>query len=219
MIGGDRYGYLSTRPLSDLINQLQMFRIMLCCLLAVLLLACIEKQPVQQVALKEKEWPDSLLTASGDRIITRTFDTLRASLVSAIQSQGFPGAIEFCNVKAGALTSLYGDSVSVRRTAIRFRNPANKPDSLEAQILQSWNRLMNDGQKLQPRMIRTGGQIHYFKPIITQGMCLNCHGSPKGQILPATAEAIRKHYPDDLAIDFQEGDLRGAWHLIFDKSP
>lgn len=180
--------------------------------------SCAKKETVdnERVAA-EKVWSDSLLIAAGDLIISETFDTLRQSLLTAIGSEDFAGAISFCNEKANALTSLYSDSVKVRRTALRFRNPDNRPDSLEAEILRLWSAGMESGEKPQARLIRERSRTHYFKPIHMQAMCVNCHGAPQKNIQPATMAAIKKHYPDDLAIDFQEGDLRGSWHLIFEQ--
>lgn len=188
------------------------------CVAFVFLMAvsCKKKKPIESEIVKSQT-PDSLYIIAGEKIIANTFDTLRQSLLSAIQTQGFPHAIDFCNEKANAITVLYGDSVTVRRTAVRYRNLANKPDSLELQVFDTWLREMQSGAGLHGKLIRdpSDDQIHYFKPIVMQALCMNCHGVPQKNIQPATLSAIRKHYPQDLAIDFEEGDLRGAWHLVF----
>jgi cytochrome c553 len=46
-------------------------------------------------------------------------------------------------------------------------------------------------------------------------MCLNCHGAPGKEIAAATVSKIQELYPDDSAVDFKEGDLRGVWHIVF----
>ena len=61
-------------------------------------------------------------------------------------------------------------------------------------------------------------EIHFFKPILLQAMCLNCHGSPGEHIQAPTLARIQQLYPNDRAVNFKEGDLRGVWHIIF-KSP
>ena len=152
---------------------------------------------------------------TGDRIVAETFDTLRKSLLTAVQRQGFEEAIDFCSEKASALTSLYGDTVMVRRTSLRYRNPGNKPDSLETHVLEAWEREVSAGHKPVTSVFRDEGRVHYFKPITMQALCVNCHGSPGKDIQPPTLTAIRKQYPGDKAIGFKEGDLRGSWHLIF----
>jgi hypothetical protein len=41
------------------------------------------------------------------------------------------------------------------------------------------------------------------------GPCLACHGSPK-QFDVAVADLLREKYPDDRAVGYKVGDLRGA---------
>lgn len=184
--------------------------------LTIFFMGCSER-PSGDASHAQYPWSDSLVTRTGDQIVARTFDTLRNSLVRAIGSEGFPGAISFCRQRAGVLTSAYSDSVSIRRTALRYRNPENRPDTLELEILNTWGSQMGEGKVPGGIVVRAGGRVHYFKPIMMQPLCMNCHGVPGVNIQPATLEAIRRHYPDDLAVDFVAGDLRGAWHLIFQQ--
>lgn len=160
---------------------------------------------------QQAEIHDSVYTAAGDRLVMATFDTLRNSLARAIGTYGVDGAIGFCNTNALPLTNSFADTVVIRRTALRYRNPQNKPDSLEHLILSR----MNLEQTPRARIIRASGRVHYFKPIITQGMCLNCHGKPNTDITPSTMASITKLYRQDLAVGFDQGTLRGLWHVIF----
>ena len=101
-------------------------------------ISCTTNKPDEKTAEKEPI-PDSVYTKKGNEIVALTFDTLRNSLLNAINSQGVDGAITFCNENAYPLTTTYADSVVVRRTALRYRNPDNKPDSLEQLILDEMN--------------------------------------------------------------------------------
>lgn len=182
-----------------------------------LFIACVSKQDMNESAKGQEAWSDSLVIVAGDRIVAETFDTLRQSLMSAIQEKGVSGAIPFCSENAVSLTTAYADTVAIRRTALRVRNPQNAPDSLETYVLQSWQGDVRSDRTPVGKVVRTKGQIHYFKPIMMQALCMNCHGAPQLNIQPATLSAIKERYPDDLAIDFVEGELRGSWHLIFDQ--
>ncbi|MDH3268745.1 MAG: DUF3365 domain-containing protein, partial [Ignavibacteria bacterium] len=51
--------------------------------------------------------------------------------------------------------------------------------------------------------------LRYLKPIIIQAECLNCHGS-QTEIMPDVRNLITQKYPDDKAIGYKPGDLRGA---------
>lgn len=154
---------------------------------------------------------DSMYLNEGNRLALATFDTLRISLQKAIAEKGFDGAVPFCNLQALTLTNTYkSDDVLIKRVSLKFRNPGNAPDSLEREVL---NKLV---AVQQPQIIRVSkNEVHYFKPIIMQAMCLSCHGDPKKDIQPKVKEEINRLYPDDKAIGYKEGELRGSWHLIF----
>src|SRR5690606_33455722 len=109
---------------------------------------------------------DSVYMQQGDRIIAATFDTLRNALLSAIGQHGFDSAISFCNQEAYTLTNIYGDSVIIRRTAARIRNPDNAPDSLEQAVWQAIHSSILEGNKPGNQLIREpdSHEVHYFKP-------------------------------------------------------
>jgi hypothetical protein len=160
---------------------------------------------------------DSVYINAGNHTVARTFDTLRNSLLKAIHEKGFPGAITFCNEKAYAITNTYADSITVGRTAVRYRNPENRPDSLESSVLKAMEEQMKTATTPGIKLVRntSTGEIHFFKPIMLQPLCLNCHGAPEKQIQNTTLARIQELYPDDRAVNFKEGDLRGVWHIVF----
>jgi Protein of unknown function (DUF3365) len=180
-------------------------------------MSCAKKKANVEDVLVVEPIADSVYLREGNRIAARTFDTLRSALLSAIGSQGIEGAFDFCNVKAYPLTATYADSVLLRRTSLRFRNPNNQPDSLELLVLTEMEELMNSKKMPMPKIVRRGssGEVHFFKPILLQSVCLNCHGAPGMQIQRTTLARIKQLYPNDLAVNFKEGDLRGAWHITF----
>jgi hypothetical protein len=167
----------------------------------------------------ESPIPDSVYVQAGNTLVSHTFDTLRSALLNAIGSHGMEGAITFCNEKAFPITAIYADSVVIKRAAMRYRNPDNQPDSLESAVMEEMERQLISGVPTV-KMIRSDSsdEIHFFKPILLQAMCLNCHGNPGQDIQSSTLSRIQQLYPDDRAVNFKEGDLRGVWHIIF-KSP
>lgn len=158
--------------------------------------------------------------STGDSIVTLTFDTLRNTLLKAIGEKGFPGAVEFCNTEALQLTNTYAaKGIQVKRSSDKLRNPSNAPDELENELLKFYRQLKEEKKELRPFIKKdTMGNQHYFKPILVQTMCLNCHGHQEKDIKPVTLEMIHKKYPGDKAIDYKEGDLRGLWHVIFNAA-
>ena len=51
--------------------------------------------------------------------------------------------------------------------------------------------------------------LRYLRPIFIQAECLNCHGS-EIDMQQETKELIAGKYPNDKAINYKLGDLRGA---------
>ena len=179
-------------------------------LLLVTVISCTEKKkPDDDVALRSK----------GDSLITQTFDTLRNTLLGAIGEKGFPGAVSFCNTEALPLTNSYVyEGIIIKRSSDKIRNSANAPDSIEQEILSVYLQMKKDKQELKSVLKKdAAGNYHYFKPILLQTMCLNCHGDKTTQIKPDTWESIRQKYPADSAFNYKEGGLRGIWHITFKK--
>ena len=56
-----------------------------------------------------------------------------------------------------------------------------------------------------------------YYPIETNKMCLQCHGLPNTQILPATLTKLKHLYPTDKAIGYGENELRGIWVIEMNK--
>jgi hypothetical protein len=59
--------------------------------------------------------------------------------------------------------------------------------------------------------VTEGGKqsYRYMRALPTQPLCLNCHGSPE-QLTPAVLEKLKALYPDDKAVGYRPGDIRGA---------
>ena len=53
-------------------------------------------------------------------------------------------------------------------------------------------------------------QNNYY-PIVTNAMCMQCHGKKDLQIKPETLAAIGEFYPEDKATGYGENELRGIW--------
>jgi len=52
-------------------------------------------------------------------------------------------------------------------------------------------------------------ELRYAKAIVTQQLCVNCHGKPEDIPTPLL-EKIRAEYPEDQATGYSVGKLRGA---------
>ena len=155
----------------------------------------------------------------GDNLARISFDTLRNTLLLAIMKEGTAGAVSFCKERASGLTGAYAtEGIAISRTSLKYRNPENKPDEMSAGVLAAMQSLIDKSEKAVP-VLRSdeNGTVHYYKPILVQAMCLNCHGAVPGQIQQDVLARIDSLYPGDLARNYKEGELRGAWHIRFEK--
>lgn len=103
------------------------------------------------------------------------------------------------------------EGVSMKRTALKLRNPKNAPDDFERRVLEEWAK---EGADREPRaeVVPTpegGRELRFLKPIVLQPLCAACHG-PAEEIPAPVRAALAERYPEDRATGFRPGDLRGA---------
>ena len=159
----------------------------------------------------------------GDQVAGRLFASLMTTLQEKIAAEGPESAIAYCRLEALPLTSQVTEEFpsvkSVRRTALRVRNPANTPDATDQSVLEEWLASWNPSVPPPPvikEYSATDGtkELRYYRPVPVMATCLACHGS--GEEIPGNVRAaIERDYPQDDAVDFQEGDLRGAIAVTF----
>lgn len=154
---------------------------------------------------------DQRLTQSRD-ITARFQQALGARLMSSLSTGGPVEAIGICNVDAPAIAARLSEETGARvgRTALRVRNPENTPDQAARTVLAGFQRDLEAGLTVSSEhfMTQPDGSARYMKAIVTQPLCLACHGSA---LAPEVAAAVTEHYPEDQATGFAVGDLRGAF--------
>lgn len=169
----------------------------------------------QHTELTEQQKSEILL--KGKEITSQSFVTLSNNLQKAIQSEGKIGALKYCQLKAMPLTDSIAAhyQVQIKRTALKLRNAQNTPDEKETEILKTYQKDLEQNADLKPIITKEGEVIRFFSPIILQPNCIACHGSVSTEIGNEVYEQILNQYPNDLAINFKPGDLRGIWSLTF----
>ncbi|MHC4547371.1 MAG: Tll0287-like domain-containing protein [Planctomycetota bacterium] len=142
----------------------------------------------------------------------RLMETLFAELTRALEAGPTEHALEVCGAKAQELTGAIEaeTGVSVRRTALRVRNPQNAPDAYE----RAWLERAAAGGEVAAgaEVVRAEDgtyELRYLRPIRLAEMCTRCHGTA-AQISPAVRDLLQRRYPSDAATGFAPGDLRGA---------
>ena len=153
------------------------------------------------------------------RATTKEFmQTLKQELQSGMQEGGPINAISVCNLSAPAIANTYSVSRGwdVGRTSLKVRNPANAPDAWERSVLESFEERKAAGEdpaKMEyHEVVRQDGvkELRYMKAIPTAKLCLACHGENVDSI---TRTRLEKLYPEDQALGYKAGDIRGAFSI------
>ncbi len=142
---------------------------------------------------------------------------LKKALMGAMKQGGPAAAIDVCNLEAPAIADTLAAELGleVGRTSLRRRNPANAPDAWEQAALAEFAARVEAGEK--PGELETGAVAagpdgrpvyRWLRGIGTIGLCLRCHGAEMDADL---ADRIAQLYPEDSAVGFAAGDLRGAF--------
>lgn len=157
------------------------------------------------------------VTRIGSEASQALMKNLGGQLKAALQSGGPEKALHVCQQIAQPLTTSTSQELpaaTVTRTALRYRNPINAPDARDQEVLSRWQGLLTEGKNLPENeiVLLDKDQALFYKPILTEAICLKCHGDP-ATFSPALAKKINEAYPKDQAIGFQEGDLRGAFRV------
>ncbi|MGV2826710.1 Tll0287-like domain-containing protein [Myxosarcina sp. GI1(2024)] len=98
----------------------------------------------------------------------------------------------------------------VKQIATKYRNPVHAPDNLHAvmalakfqndpELMGFWDSETIDGQQ----------GTRYYRRIKVESSCLACHGRKN-----ARPQFIKNKYPQDLAFNFNVGDLRGMYSVF-----
>lgn len=152
-------------------------------------------------------------TQAGNKISSDTFLALSKKLKEKMQEGGPKEAIPYCNLKALSITDSMAQSydVKIKRTSLKIRNSKNQPTKRETEILKQF-----DSIKF-PLVEKHEGKVNYYNPILVQPLCLKCHGE-QGTTLDSTAQiTLKELYPNDQAINYKAGDVRGIWSIRFEQ--
>jgi Protein of unknown function (DUF3365) len=155
----------------------------------------------------------------GKGIALETFNTLSSELGKAIQEGGVAKAVKTCNIAAYPLVDSLSKvhNTTIRRTSLKIRNPKNKPSHEESKVLNSYEKAFQSREKLKPKVVEVNGMVSFYAPIIAKPLCLNCHGKVGETLKKEDNVLIKTLYPQDQAIGYEAGNLRGIWSIQFEK--
>jgi len=131
------------------------------------------------------------------------FLRLSGRLSEAMGTGGPTEAISVCKTDAPAIAAEVSRErgLSIGRTSFRLRNPANTPPPWAGAAIE-------DRPETPVYFLGDGGELGVLSPIRVSRPCLSCHG-PTDRIDPEVKAVLDREYPQDEAVGFDEGDLRG----------
>ncbi len=186
-------------------------------IIAALLLAV----PFHFILSQSDDSKDHAALIKSRTIVTQFMQTYKTILLKAMNNSGASGAISVCADTAQAIAQSMGErqSVAIKRVSTRWRNPANAPDRFEDSVLnllglrKSEGELHDQSEYFTVVQTDSGTVARYLKPIIVQPVCLSCHG-PEQSVTEEIRRTLKKRYPDDRALGYSVGDLRGAVSVV-----
>jgi hypothetical protein len=138
--------------------------------------------------------------------------SLKAELMNAVKEGGVVNAIGVCQVKAPQVADSFSrEAWSIKRVTEKPRNRLNKADAHEQEILGLFADTL---KKLEffdewaDSEAKTG--YTYYQPINIGAFCLKT-------IDEGVASALQEKYPEDEAVDYRAGDLRGMFVVHIDS--
>jgi hypothetical protein len=143
-----------------------------------------------------------------DRAFARLRDALIARLTDELSKGDAQTALSACHDVAPDIAREVRrtEGLALGRTSHRLRNPQNQPPAWAADHVA--RAAGKSAAEAQPLVVDLGERVGVMRPIVTMGLCVNCHG-PEEQIAPDVQETLTALYPSDKATGFSEGDLRG----------
>lgn len=134
-----------------------------------------------------------------------------------IVKNGAASAMSVCNEKAPQMARSASEKSgwAIRRVSLRNRNPKAVPDAWERAALDEFDRRAAAGENVatleKSGFIEEAGrkEFRYMKALPVQQLCLTCHGASES-MAPDVVEKIHTLYPDDKAVGYALGQIRGA---------
>lgn len=142
----------------------------------------------------------------------------REELVRELERTGPIRAISVCKYSVPEITSSLSrqSGLRVTRVALRPRNRAvAEPDAWEQQVLLDFEKRIAKGEKAETMEFHAfvdepaGRAFRYMKAIAVSPPCMVCHG-PVRQLAEGVRAQLQLDYPNDTAVEYQVGQLRGA---------
>lgn len=162
---------------------------------------------------------DKMPLEQGLSFAMQTQKGLAKNLMNEINTKGAVHALAFCSAKAYTLTDSMARvlNVQIKRVSDKPRNLNNKANKQEAAYIAKSKEFLAKGENAKPEMTEVHGKMVGYYPIITNQICMQCHGNQGTEVLSETLLRIKELYPKDKGINYKINELRGIWVVEMNK--
>tara|TARA_B110000046_G_C13024289_1_gene412983 strand:- start:5765 stop:6247 length:483 start_codon:yes stop_codon:yes gene_type:complete len=141
-----------------------------------------------------------------------TKSVLGKNLKGKINAEGALAAVNFCNLKAvhftDSMSAVY--KAEIKGVSDQPRNANNQANDDELLVINDFKTQLASGEEIVPFTTEKEEHVFGYYPIVTNDMCLKCHGDI-GEIDEAAHSKIQLLYPEDKATGYSTNQLRGIW--------
>ena len=140
-----------------------------------------------------------------------------------MEKGGVKYAAQFCNLVAYPIVDSMSraHNVRIRRVSDKPRNPKDAMNDDEQKVFALFKaKAQMPNAELKPIVMQhDDGTVGYYAPIkISMPTCLKCHGEVGKDVKAEDYKVLKSLYPNDVAVGYKEGDLRGMFSIRFSKA-
>lgn len=146
--------------------------------------------------------------AKAEAVFGQMQKALLSTLMAELEAGGPTRALSVCHTEAEPIARRVAaeSGILLGRTSHRLRNPHNRPPQwAREQVAAPASPRVGDAR---PVAVDLGDRVGVLRPIGTVSLCTTCHG-PNSELSSDVRERLQALYPQDEAVGFREGDLRG----------
>jgi hypothetical protein len=156
--------------------------------------------------------------AEARKVASQVPPKLLQVLSEEIAKAGPAAAMVVCRDKAPLMAKAASEQTgwTIKRVSLQNRNPKAVPDAWERAALEEFDRRAAAGEspatlEKSAAVTTDGGrtEYRYMKALPVQQLCLACHGKAD-ELSPDVSQKLHTLYPDDKAVGYSLGQIRGA---------
>ncbi len=156
------------------------------------------------------------------KMIAKAFGgALKSELKAALKSGGPVNGLSVCNKQAAPIAKQLAKEKNalISRVSLKNRNPLNVPNDWQKAVLEDFDMRAAKGEDVAKmgfaEVVEHEGkkQIRFMKALPVVDVCLKCHGA---NIAEDVTAKLAELYPEDKAVGYQKGQVRGAVVVIKD---